>query len=267
VKSRLVVRFEGDVPGLAESRLSLTIFGKSLRLLVFALRRIGSDLIRPPQRQSRALGRPGGRYAELAEGLDLELVALQPGSVGLEFECSFTLPDGLDADLYAEHYKHEAVALLVDAIGEESRGRNGRPVVRNYLESLPIGARQDYRLFRGDEEVRHVVVERPTLAPSPISLPFLRKLTGNITGVLFSRPQIRIGTGFVDVWVDTTEEQRERALALRHEGITAMVLVDPEYTRLLWLREADDPLPDLPPDERIQAIFDQWDGLLRKLAQ
>jgi hypothetical protein len=267
VKSRIILRLEGDVQGLAESRLSLTEFGKPLRLLVIALRRVGSDLARSGSRQNRPAGRSTGRYAALAAGLDLELVSLEPGSVGLELECTFRLPDGLDDDLFVEQFKHEAADRLVRSIDDEAAGRNGGDVIRRFLRSMPESVRQEYRVLRGKDEVRRAVVDRPRFTTPDVQPPFLRKLTGNIVGVRFAPPKVCIGTGFGECWAESTEQQMERALAVRADGIIALVVSDSARTRLLWLRRAEDLAPNPTPDERMRAIFSKWDSLLRRLAE
>src|SRR5262249_27261476 len=127
----LKISFIGEVPGLPEERLSVAAFARPLALLLQAYRRIASGLIRDALRK-RNYGRRGGKYAERAATIDLELSSLTHESpLTLEFQCTAKEVRANQMELFDDILDRAGVVLL-DAIKAESAGHLHQYAVRYY---------------------------------------------------------------------------------------------------------------------------------------
>jgi hypothetical protein len=264
----LRIRWDGDAPGLGEHRLSLAAFGQPLERLLVALRRIASNRIVQAEDPDR--GATGGRLHRAAERLDVEIAAIEDGCVTLRTVCVSNVGPNLPLfDTIAE----EAVDELLSSIDAEKSGKPRNGMVRKYLKSLPSGVRsQEYTLSVNGAQRRSVTVGELQLVDAVDEMPGFVRIKGRIVGVGFEpgRPEVRflaaVGEEQRTIVCTATEQQVERALALRHEDVTALAVTSTARPRLLWLRRpAEVRAPDAPVHHA--RVFDAWDGLLRRLAQ
>jgi hypothetical protein len=115
IATQLRIGWDGDVPGIAEHRLSLASFGEPLALLLAALRRIATQMV------STAVERPKfGRFADLARLLDIEVTAIEGNSTGIDAVVSFAQPPNM-LPLFGD-VAERAVSQLLDTIKLESDG-------------------------------------------------------------------------------------------------------------------------------------------------
>jgi hypothetical protein len=131
--SQLRIRFDGEVPGLAEHRLSLAGFGKPLAVLLQALRRIATQMA--GNAEGAELPKRGGRFANLAKQLDIEITSIEGNSSGIDAVITFAFPP--DEFPLLLDLGDRATIELLDSIDSESKGVPRNWAVRNYLTSLP----------------------------------------------------------------------------------------------------------------------------------
>ena len=265
--TKLKILWQGDAPGLAEHRLSVAAFGAPLQLLLAALRRIASGIVSDAVDDSD-YGARGGKYAKQAELLDLEIVELQEGSLGLMTECSLRVPPGQNFALFEDLSDRTALKLL-DAVEAESKGHLQSQVVRKYLAALPAGVTaQRYSVYGDTAEVRSIDVGRVQLAEALPDVPFLSRVVADIVGVGFEpgKTEVRLRTEAGAMTCSATTEQVELALQLRNTKVQAMV-VSAKKTRLLWIKSHDAPLPAFSAQQQDELLFGKWDDLLAKLAR
>src|SRR5688500_9345942 len=77
VATKIVIVWDGDVPGLADRRLSLGSFERALKGLLTAIRRIASDL---EVKATNPRDHARGRLAREAQNLDVQLSELRGNS-------------------------------------------------------------------------------------------------------------------------------------------------------------------------------------------
>jgi hypothetical protein len=259
----LKIKWEGQAQGLPDKRLSLGAFGEPLTLLLAALRRIATNIV------GNALeGRQTsvGRFANAARQLDIEIFDLVRDSSGFDGVITFTPPTGDNLPLFTD-LAERAGGDLLDALEGESQGvaRNSR--VRDYLRSLPAGlSHQSYSLHRNGTILRQVSFGEALLPEFPHDLPYIAHYQGDIVGVGFEpgRSEVRIKTESGSVACFAEPEQVNKALALRGTKILAVAVVQGNAHRLLVLQDAKTPLPT---STRERAVYDRWQGVLRRLAQ
>src|SRR2546428_14159286 len=97
--TQLKIRWDGDVPGLAEHRLSVAEFGRSLTLLLTALRRIATQIVGTAVAAEQP--KRGGRFANLARQMDIEVVKIEGNSSGFDAIVSFYPPPN-EMQLFAD---------------------------------------------------------------------------------------------------------------------------------------------------------------------
>lgn len=260
---RLSVKWEGDAPGLMESRLSLSAFGEALTYLLSALRRIATNIV------SEAIGdrqASVGRFTKEARQLDIEITSLLKNSSGFDSLVTLSTPLGENLQLYAD-LPEKASKVLLGAIEAESQGLLTNAIVRRYLESLPSGIRQQtYQLYRDGDALQIVSFGPMSLAQIPAHVPYLAEYVGRIVGVGFEpgRPEVRLKTDATTEILAATPQQVETALELRHDSVRAIVVIQDGLQRVLILQHAD---ASIHRSTRESAIFDRWDSVLRRLAQ
>ena len=261
----LKIIWDGDAPGLAEHRLSLSAFGEPLLLLLAAYKRIASNAL------NDALGEgetpATGRLANPARQLDIEIVSLEKGSAGIAAVCTFQpLPASIGhvLDILPDIAGYE----LLEAIAQESRGQLRNHSVRKYLRSLPSGVRrQEYVLTDQLQSERRVELGEVRLPESPREMPYLMQFIGSIVGVGFEpgKPDIRLKTDTTQIVLTATPEQVNQAIELRNVTVRVMA-VKTQPARLLRLEAADAPEFQATPDYIEEYIFKRWHELLERLA-
>ena len=271
----LDINWDGDAPGLREHRLSISAFGPPLAALLQALRRIASNQLTEAAADPEGeRGAAGGRLHKIAGTLDLEIVGLKAGSLGVEAVCTVRAPFGatlpqFDADRI-DALAVDAVEELLASIAAETQGHPRSLMVRKYLGVLPHGVRkQKYELRRNGTSLRTVEVSDYELPAVSQGLPELLRVVGRVAGVGFEpgRLEVRLlGSDDKATICGATEAQVEEALRLRHEPIEALAVVE-ERARLLWIRGQNQPPIFATEEERRASIFTRWDETLRRLAK
>lgn len=262
------ITFEGDAPGLPAHRLSVAAFGKSLTLLLVAYRRIASGLVRAALDDPR-YGRRGGKYAEVARGLDFEIAQIAHGSTGLRIVCTADVRRGASFPLFQNGFMEQAAATLLESIAAESAGtlRNSR--VRKYLASLPAGLRrQTYEARRGPISIKSITVGNVHLPAPPAGPFYLAEIEGTVVGVGFEPGPHEVSIQGPDGSITSyaaTPVLVELALALRHEPVAGFA-VRGGSPRLVRLFAADKAPVDLSHEQTVSYVMHRWEGVLRRLA-
>lgn len=263
----LKIEYDGTVPGIAEKRLSVDAFGPTLNQLLSAVRRIASGLVKDALEED--YGARGGRFADIARRLDIELAGIEEGSLGVVFALVLRVAVGQQIPLF-EDLPEKSATAFVDAVRAESSGELTSKVVRKYLASLPAGVtRQAYRLYRDNQELRSIEIGEVTLAEIPEGLPYLAETEGPVVGVGFEpgRPQVRLRSQAPSHF-HATNDQVEAALRLRGvEAVRVLAVVSSDGARLLAIANAQEPKVKPTEADRKRLIFDRWDGLLKRLAR
>lgn len=259
------IRWDGDVRGIADHRLSLAAFGKPLTELLAALRRIATQMVTQavePERPS------SGRYANLARQVDIEITSIKEGSAGFDGIVTFAQPPN-ELPLFIDLPERASTALL-DAIVRESEGRPTSWSVHSYLNSLPSGiTRQTYELFEGSTCKKRVEIGNVALAKVPEEFPFLREIDGHIVGVGFEpgKPEVRVKGDAATAIFAASAEQVEAALAIRHDAVRVFGVHDGKHTRLLRVKKSSEPRFVVTPEAIEKHIFKKWEGLFARLAK
>lgn len=266
----LKIAFDGTTPGLEEHRLSLSAFGESLKLLLAALQRTASAILASAS-EDPEYGSRGGKFAEAAKLLDLELAAVEEGSAAPSFVCTARAPGPYlpHVNMSRADLAEAAIERLVQDIEAESSGKARSPSVRRYLRSLPRGVNsQRYTATRDGKTLRDVRFSTATLADPPRSLPRLIKVTGHVISVGFEPGQsfISLKVGTKTMKCSASVAQVESAINLRMGPVTATVL-DSDKPSIVWIKSAEQPA-DVPTlDDTIEHLHSNWKRTLEALAR
>ncbi len=262
----LEIRLEGNAPGLAEHRLSLSAFGPSLENLLEALRRIASGVVRDATMPD--YGVRGGRYTKQARRLDVQVQAVDEGSLKLVLVLALQAVAG-QGNLFQD-LPERAGKAFVQAVEDEGHGRMRNAMVRRYLESLPAEiTAQSYSVNRDGVAIETARLGQVSLSNDAGPLPALIRVDGRITGVGFppGKPEVRVRFARYSAHFSATPGQVDEALALREKVAEIAAVVIGKNGRLLAVREAGTELRQLSNEQRVEALFARWDGLLRRLAR
>ncbi len=258
------IEFDGDVPGIAEHRLSISAFAKPLESFLSALRRTASGLVS----QAMDSDAPNvGRFNNLARQMDIEIETIETGSVALKATMPYRHAEG-ELALFADLPTRAAEALF-DGIEKESRGEVVSAAARRYLRTLPGGlTKQVYEIYEGGQVTKRIQIGNVALSAEPLDLPFLREYTGNIVGLGFEpgKPEVRLKTAHAVPSIDATQKEVDQALALRNQDVRALAVQGSKGSRLLTLG-LNVPRPKLTVAEATAAIFDRWGGVFAELAK
>ena len=233
-----------------------------MELLLTALRRIATNLVSDALEEKTV-----GRFANAARQLDIQISELVKESSGFDSVISLTPAIGESYPLFQSLPEHATLQLL-DAIEDESRGILRHSGIRNYLKALPPGiTNQKYSLHSNGNMLREVEFGEINLPEIPAELPFLIRCTGKIIGVGFEpgKGEVRVKTGNnCTLTFSANDKQVDSALDLRYSEIRAVGVVQGATHRLLILQASHLPIFH---STRETAVFDRWDGVLRRLAQ
>lgn len=265
-KTQLRIRWDGDAPGIAEHRLSLSSFGVPLELLLAALKRIATQMVKAALDSEKPRV---GRFADLARSLDIELVNIEGNSTGFDAVVSFTHPPDM-LPLFMDLPERATIELL-DSIDDERKGIARHGAVRNYLHSLPDGIhKQMYELHDNGVTKKKVEFGDIDFIELPIDLPMLVEIQGDVVGVGFDpgRNEVRVKpeSGSVSSFSSTAEDV-DTALRLRHEKIRTLAIREETRAKLLSLRRASEPRFQRDVASVDEHIFKKWNGLLRRLSR
>lgn len=264
----LRIVWDGDVPGVAEHRLSIDAFGEAINLLLGAYRRIASSMFSDAEEYAVT-----GRLHTLSNWLDIEIAAIEGASTGIRAYATFHQEFQAQSSFFPTDIPERAAAELMESIEEEGNGRPRNATVRKYLAALPPGlTRQSYEVRNEQgEPLRTPVVlgEMHLPAPSLVDLPYLFEFVGKVVGVGFEpgKSEVRIKTATNDsLQLSASAELVEKALTLRHGPVRGMA-VRRKDARLLRIDEADARPFTLTDEISEQFVFRRWDELLARLAQ
>jgi hypothetical protein len=263
--AHLRIRWDGDVSGLAEHRISLAAFGQPLAYLLYALRRIATQMV------STAVDAEHpkfGRFTNQARQLDIELVKMEEGSGGFDALVSFAQP--LDELPLFWDVPERATIELLESIDQERQRIPRNSAVRRYLGSLPPGVhKQLYEFHENGHVKKHVEFGDIEVAEVPPDLPNFVELEGSIVGVGFEpgRSEVRIKSEAATPSLDATDQQVEMALQMRRTKIRALGVHDGKRSRLLRIGRARDPRYKVTPEAIEEHIFKKWAGVLEKLSK
>jgi hypothetical protein len=263
--AQLRIRWDGDAPGVAEHRLSLAGFGHPLELLLAALRRIATQMVSTAVEAEHP---KVGRFANLARQLDIEIVAIEGNSTGINAVVSFAhLPDELPLLM---DLPDRATTELLECIEQESKGVARNWAVRKYLHTLPVGIhKQLYELHENGRTKKHVEIGDVNFTEMPPDMPSLVELEGNVVGVGFDpgRSEVRIKGDSSTFNLDATDEQVEAALGMRRAKIRALGVHDGSRARLLTVARASAPRFKVTPEAIEEQVFKRWAGVFARLAK
>jgi hypothetical protein len=263
--SDLKIRWEGDVPGIAEKRLSLNAFAKPLDLMLTALRRIATQMVSTAMEGEHPRS---GRFANVARWIDIEIADIAHNSTGADALVVFHNPPD-ELNLWGDIPSRATVELL-DAIDMESKGHARNGAVRNFLKALPPLNRQVYEYTNATAN-RRVEIGKIELTSLPPDLPFLKEIEGYLVGVGFEpgKPEIRIKSESqaMPVALSTTEGNIDRAWEIRHERVRTLSVHIANRARLLRLGRSTDAHFVGNAQAVEEHIFKRWDTLLERLAK
>ena len=270
MSTKLLIVWDGDVPGLADRRLSLTAFQPALRQLLTAIRRIATDI------ETKATGpreSARGRFAGEAAKLDVQISEVR-GNSPLAVTAS-VLP--------IEAPKWPLIADLADAAVDEflrdvERESNGSPThyqVRRFLHALPPGLRvQRYSHTTADGTPGREVQLGAIDIREPRTAAHLIELVGAVVGLTFEqgRTEVKVRSSGGDLMTfAATAEQVDVALSHRHKEVLVLGVSDPagkpRLLRVVPMSDAGDDRVLADPKERIGYITRTWDGVLTRLAR
>lgn len=263
--SQIKIRWDGDVPGVAEHRLSLAAFAEPLAQLLAALRRIATQMV------STAVEREHpkiGRFANVARQLDIEIISIEGDSTGFNGNVSFLQPPD-ELPLFAD-LPERAVTELLESIERESKGQPANWAVRKYLKALPPTIhRQIYELHENGKTKRRVEIGDVNLMEVPEEFQFLRETEGSVVGVGFEpgRSEVRVRSESASISFDASPEQVEMALAIRKDKVRVFGINDGKHTRLLNVVKASKPRFVINPEAIEEHIFKRWGGVFARLAK
>lgn len=265
----LEIRFDGDTPGLAEHRLSLSHFMPALGKLLIAVRRMADVVARGDSAQERRRG-----YGSVGSAIDLQLATLQDGCVRTGFTIVLPMPDE-NARFDASRVAQEAVTRFVASIATEASGRSAAsPSIRQFLNALPSGLRvQEYEARANGSVLGTAKLGPPANVGENRPLPAVREFRGRIVGARFDPHHGRVRIKDLSTGVTYTcravQELVDKAVELRRETVVGRILDNPgsEFKRLLAINSEGQVPPAPIPEARLLRIVEDWDQTLRKLAE
>jgi hypothetical protein len=263
--SEIRIRWDGDVPGVAEHRLSLAAFGEPLNQLLLALRRIATQMVSTAVEHERP---KSGRFANLARQLDIEITSIVGDSTGFDGQVAFYQPPD-ELALFAD-LPERAVTELLDSIDRESKGYAANWAVRKYLSTLPTAIhKQTYELHENGTVKKRVEIGDVKLAEVPEEFPSLREIDGSIVGVGFEpgRSEVRMRGETATTNFDATDDQVEAALAIRKEPTRALGVYDGKRARLLRIGPSSQPRFRVSNEAIEEHIFNRWSAVFARLAK
>jgi hypothetical protein len=262
--SELKIRWDGDIPGIAEHRLSLDAFAKPLDLLLAALRRIATQMVGSAIENEYP---KSGRFANIARWIDIEVRNVAKGSSGIDALVVFHNPPD-ELNLWGDIPSRATIELL-DAIEAESRQQLRNSAVRNYFRALPATLNRQVYEYTNGTATKRVEVGRIDLTTLPPDLPYLKELEGYVVGVGFEpgKPEVRIKTEAMTTSLVSTSEAVDHALNLRNDRVRTLSVHIASRARLIGLNRSTDPRFVFTPEAVEEHIFKRWDVLLERLAQ
>jgi hypothetical protein len=263
--SEIKIRWDGDVPGVAEHRLSLAAFGEPLNQLLLALRRIATQLVSTAVEHERP---QIGRFANLARQLDIEIISVEGNSTGINGLVSFAQPPD-ELPLFAD-LPNRSIAEFMDSMERESRGEPSNWAVRKYLRAMPLAIHtQTYELYENNALKKTTRIGDIKFAEVPEDFPSFREIEGHIIGVGFEpgRSEVRIKGETTAIAFDASDESVEKAITIRKEEVRLLGVSDGKRSRLLRIDKVSEPRFAVSPKAIEEHIFSRWGGVFARLAE
>jgi len=259
-RTELEIVWDGPIKGLAEHRVSLTMFGEALDLLMKAARRIASQKLTDALEPAVT-----GRLATEAKKLDIEIAGIKKGSGGFSTLITFETPDTSQTLLFNQLPELVGMELL-EAIEQEAQGNLRNTAVRKYLRSLPKElTRQSYNLHENGRSIRSVDLSHVSLPEQEDPLPCFIATRGKISGVGFDpgRWEVKVkGEEGTQVVAIATEDQVSKALEMRPQEVHVLAVSSAAGNHLIVLE--NEAMRNRRPT--LEDLFDKWDETFRALA-
>jgi hypothetical protein len=263
----LTILYDGTSEALREHRLSVAEMGKPLQLLLAAIQRTGSSILR--QASDDAYGQRGGRFAAAAKRLDIQIGSIEDGCVQLHTSLvqapiigeSLTIP-GLDLP-------ELTLVRVLDDLEAEASGRPRNAAVRRYLRSLPATVtKQSYRAKRNGVVLREATLGAVHTPTEAAKAPRITRVVGTVSAVGLEADHETVTIkGEVRETYAASASLVERALALRAVPVRAVVVAGlGTRGRLVRLDELGADLGGNA-DARLARLAHRWDEALAALAK
>ncbi len=267
----LTIKFEGTAPGLNRHELSLASFGPVLVEYVRALKRTASSIL--SQSDDPRYGSKGGRFAKIAESMDLVVTTMEHNCVTLD--CRIDLPEPFaDSDQEAlpmplDALEASTAQALVRQLEDAQAGRVVSETARSIIRLIPEGTTHSYWARRADELLASAVIGAVDIQERRVSMVRSKRIVGTIAGLMFDKPgvHVRDETGKV-VRLRANEDQVNEALALRDGPVEVQALLRKNGSdTLLWIRPAHVQLEVVTGDQRVGFFTERWSEVLERLAR
>lgn len=256
----LHIKYDGDVTGLSEHRLSLSEFGTALNELLRAVRRSVSNCV--VSADGAEHGSRGGRFAKVAECLDLQITSLRDGCVELDLEV--TVAGQMDIFAIEEGLKD-----FVNGVAAESAAQRRNAAVRKYLQALPVGLKtHTYEAAHGDRVfATAIVTDTVELTEEEHAATGFMLVDADVTirGVDFCPPAVRITSEMGKTTLKATDVLVARAIELRNQSVRVRYLPGPG--RLLSIRDGAATVEPPSFAQTSDAVFERWDEVLMRLSR
>ncbi len=261
MNTELVIRWDGDVPGLQDHALSLDAWAGVLTQLLETYRRVASGIL--TDAKSSEYGGGGGRLHKKARLLDLRLTEIRDGCVQIHVSAE-ALGEQLDWDLAGM-----SLNRLVEHVGAEAAGQPSHAGVRKLLRGMPPGvSTQRWHVYRNGVLTAETEFGQAAPPTEPqFDLPHLERVVGRVSTVRFDKPGLVV-LGDRRVQFDATPAQVEAAVALRQKQVAALgVKRVGGAAKLLWIRHSHEAGPKRGAAERTRDVVRRWPRTLEILAQ
>jgi len=262
---QLEIVWDGSVKGLADKRVSLAEFGDALALLVKAARRIAHDRISNAIEPSAR-----GRLVAAANNLDIQIAEVKHNSSGFDTIVTFEEMPLTTMPLFGNGFLESVSQELLRSIREESEGHFRNSSVRSYLRALPKGlTRQKYNLHENGRAIDSVEIGDVKLAELPDAPASLREIEGDVVGVVFEsgKQEVRVKGKASTVGFSATNEDVEKALAVRKETVRILGVHDGKHARMLRIEAADKPRFVVTPEAIEEHIYKRWANVFERLSK
>jgi hypothetical protein len=265
-KVTLSLHFEGDFPGIAEKKLSISAFGSVLPKLLIAVRKsievsMGTAVNEVERR--RGTNKTAGQF-------DLQLKKISDGSLAMEFEVFFK--DSGEGDEFLA-LAEKGVTRFVDEVEHEwNHDANSTTSVHRFLNSLPEGIiKQKYEARSGDQVLRSLNLNgRGHNSDAKRGLSRLVEISGDVHSITFDAKfgSVKLKDREGDIHgCKATERITEMAVSYHKISVIGTVLRNGDKQRLLILRPRGEDVCKLTPQERSHYLVERWANVLKRLGE
>lgn len=266
----LTILYDGSSEALREHRLSVAELGKPLQLLLAAVQRTASGIIRLAADDS--YGEKGGRFAAAAKRLDIQIAAVSDGCVQLHTALVQETLTGENLTIPGLDLPETTLVRLLEDLEAEASGRPRNAAVRRYLRSLPpTVTKQRYIAKRGGVVVREATLGEVNTPPEAARAPKISRVVGIVSavGLEAEHETITIKGDDGKETFAATASLVERALSLRNVPVRATAVAGVAGSNRARLVRLDEVNADVAgsPEARLAFIADKWKDALAALAK